>query len=183
MTLFEFIKDRKRKAILFFLTGFFSGGILYFFCKEAAADTYANLWENIKIWMAEEMPFVSTFLYTLWRRGKVAFVIFLAGNTRWNRSVFRTFILWEGAKAGFFMTLFCMKMAIKGFFSAIAMGIPHMFLFVPAYVFFFYGSIEKKRKYKNGISVGFIVAIVLGCVVQAAVGQKVVYVLQTFTFW
>ena len=38
MALFEFIKDRKRKAVLFFLTGFFSGGILYFLCNDAAAD-------------------------------------------------------------------------------------------------------------------------------------------------
>ncbi len=42
MALFEFIKDRKRKAVLFFLTGFFSGGILYFLCKDAAADLYED---------------------------------------------------------------------------------------------------------------------------------------------
>lgn len=43
MALFEFIKDRKRKAVLFFLTGFFSGGILYFLCNDAAADLYEEL--------------------------------------------------------------------------------------------------------------------------------------------
>ena len=57
MTLFDFIKDRKRKAVLFFLTGFFSGGILYFLCREAAADAYEELWQNVKIWITEEMPF------------------------------------------------------------------------------------------------------------------------------
>ena len=51
MALFEFIKDRKRKAVLFFLTGFFSGGILYFLCKDAAADLYEELWKNIKNWI------------------------------------------------------------------------------------------------------------------------------------
>ena len=84
MALFEFIKDRKRKAVLFFLTGFFSGGILYFLCNGAAADLYEELWQNIKNWMQEKSPFLSNFLYSLWKRGKVAFIIFLAGNTRWN---------------------------------------------------------------------------------------------------
>ena len=51
MALFEFIKDRKRKAVLFFLTGFFSGGILYFLCNDAAADLYEELWQNIKNWI------------------------------------------------------------------------------------------------------------------------------------
>ena len=53
MALFEFIKDRKRKTVLFFLTGFFSGGILYFLCNDAAADLYEELWQNIKNWMQE----------------------------------------------------------------------------------------------------------------------------------
>ena len=183
MTLFDFIKDRKRKAVLFFLTGFFSGGILYFLCREAAADAYEELWQNVKIWITEEMPFVSTFLYTLWRRGKTAFVIFLAGNTRWNRGVFRAFIVWEGGKAGFLMTLMCMHMGVKGFFCCVASAVPHMFFFVPAYVIFIYGCLEKRRKYKTAIQGGFIAAVVLGCVVQSALGQKVVFVLQSFTFW
>ena len=130
MALFEFIKDRKRKAVLFFLTGFFSGGILYFLCNDAAADLYEELWQNIKNWMREESPFLSNFLYSLWKRGKVAFIIFLAGNTRWNKNVFRAFVVWEGAKAGFFMTIFCHSMGVRGFFSCVAMGIPHMFLFL-----------------------------------------------------
>ena len=67
MALFEFIKDRKRKAVLFFLTGFFSGGILYFLCNDAAADLYEELWQNIKNWMREESPFLSNFLYSLWK--------------------------------------------------------------------------------------------------------------------
>ena len=46
MALFEFIKDRKRKAVLFFLTGFFSGGILYFLCNDAAADLYEGCGRN-----------------------------------------------------------------------------------------------------------------------------------------
>lgn len=183
MALFEFIKDRKRKAVLFFLTGFFSGGILYFLCNDAAADLYEELWQNIKNWMREESPFLSNFLYSLWKRGKVAFIIFLAGNTRWNKNVFRAFVVWEGAKAGFFMTIFCHSRGVRGFFSCVAMGIPHMFLLVPAYVIFFYGCLEKKRKYKTVITAGFFVLILLGCAVQAAVGQKVMHVLQSFTFW
>ena len=91
MALFEFIKDRKRKAVLFFLTGFFSGGILYFLCKDAAADLYEELWQNIKNWIQEKSPFLSNFLYSLWKRGKVTFIIFLAGNTRWNKKVFTSF--------------------------------------------------------------------------------------------
>ena len=44
-------------------------------------------------------------------------------------------------------------------------------------------SEEKKRKYKTAITAGFFVLILLGCAVQAAVGQKVMHVLQSFTFW
>ena len=90
-----------------------------------SADLYEELWQNIKNWMREESPFLSNFLYSLWKRGKVAFIIFLAGNTRWNKNVFRAFVVWEGAKAGFFMTIFCHSMGVRGFFSCVAMGIPH----------------------------------------------------------
>ena len=61
MALFEFIKDRKRKAVLFFLTGFFSGGILYFLCNDAAADLYEELWQNIKNWMRRNPHFFPIF--------------------------------------------------------------------------------------------------------------------------
>lgn len=181
MALFEFIKDRKRKAVLFFLTGFFSGGILYFLCNDAAADLYEELWQNIKNWMREESPFLSNFLYSLWKRGKVAFIIFLAGNTRWNKNVFRALLSGRG-KGRVFMTIFCHSMGVRGFFSCVAMGIRICF-FGAGVCVFFYGCLEKKRKYKTAITAGFFVLILLGCAVQAAVGQKVMHVLQSFTFW
>lgn len=183
MTWMEFIKSRKRKAVLFFLTGFFSGGIVYFLCNEAAADAYEELWQNVKQWMQEEQPFFSSLMFALWKRGKVAGILFLAGNTRWNQNIFRAFVVWEGVKAGFFMTIFCFHMGIRGILGCVAMGIPHMFLFVPAYVIFMYGCLEKKRKYKKGITAVFFIMILAGCVVQAMAGQKVVHVLQSFTFW
>ncbi|MDY3774306.1 MAG: hypothetical protein SO023_04225 [Eubacterium sp.] len=183
MTLLEFIKDRRRKAILFFLAGLFSGGILYFLCKEAAKDSYEYLTENVMIWMREEQDTLSVFLYQLCNRGKVALVMFLAGCTKWRQWIFRGFLVWQGAKTGFLLFFLWMSMGARGILCWMAMGFPQIFLLVPAYVIFFYGCLERKRKFTKVITGFFFFAILLSCVAEAVFGQKMIQLLQTFTFW
>ena len=75
MSFKEFIKNRKKKAVLFFLAGFFSGGILYYLCQKPAGEALAHMEENMLLWAMEEQDFVQALLFVLWERGKVFSVL------------------------------------------------------------------------------------------------------------
>lgn len=108
MTFLEFIKSRRKKAVLFFLAGFFSGGILYYLCQEPAGDALAALEENMVLWAGEEREFFQVFLFILWERGKIFAVLWLAGYTKIYKAYICAFLIYIGLQSGFLLTFFVM---------------------------------------------------------------------------
>ena len=102
MTFFEFIKSRRRKAALFFLAGFFSGGILYYLCREPAGDALAALEENMLVWASGEQDFFQALFFILWERGKV-FCVLWRDIQRFTRLILALFLFMLECSQDFFL--------------------------------------------------------------------------------
>lgn len=165
----EFIKSRKKKAVLFFLAGFFSGGILYFLCQKPAGETLAGMQENLMLWAEGEQDFFQALLFIVWERGKAFFVLWLAGYTKIYKAYICAFITYVGMQWGFLLTFFLMMRGTRGIVCWLVSGVPHLFLLVPLYIYSFYRIFEKKRKKAMPAVIFIIFVFLLSCVLEAKV--------------
>lgn len=169
MTMKEFIKSRRKKAVLLFFAGFFAGGILYFLCQNPAADALNQAQENLLLWTAEKQKFLETLLFVLWERGKVFSILWLAGNTKIYKTYICAFITYVSLQSGFLLTFFIMMRGMKGILYWFVSGMPHLLLLVPLYIYSFFRICEKRRD-KSVAAVVFIVIIfVVSCLLEAKV--------------
>ena len=167
MTFLEFIKSRRKKSVLFFLAGFFSGGILYYLCQEPAGDALAALEENMVLWASEEREFFQVFLFILWERGKVFAVLWLAGYTKIYKAYICAFLIYTGLQSGFLLTFFVMVRGTRGILYWLATGFPHQLILAPLYIYSFYRLFERKRE-KQTPAILFITACFLAaCLLEA----------------
>lgn len=167
MYFFEFLKSRRKKAVLFFLAGFFAGGILYYLCREPAGEALAALEENMALWASEEQDFLSVFLFVLWERGKVFSVTWLAGYTKICRAYICAFIVYAGIQSGFLFFFFVMVRGVNGILYWLASGFPHLLIFVPLYVYSFYRVCECRRDRVMPAAIFVVICFVAGCVLEA----------------
>lgn len=167
MTFLEFIKSWRKKAVLFFLAGFFSGGILYYLCQEPAADALASLEENMVLWAEEETEFVQVLLFVLWERGKVLSVLWLAGYTKIYKAYICAFLVYVGMQSGFLLTFFVVFRGTKGLLYWLVSGFPHLLLLAPLYVYSFYRIFERKREKVMPALLFIVVCFVVSCVLEA----------------
>lgn len=169
MTFLEFAKSRRKKAVLFFLAGFFSGGILYYLCQKPAGEILAQMEENMVLWAAEEQDFFQALLFILWERGKVFSVLWLAGYTKIYKLYTAAFIAYTGMQSGFLLTFFVMIRGTKGILYWLATGCPQLFFLVPLYIYSFYRIFERRRE-KAAPAVFLILFVFLaGCLLEAKI--------------
>ena len=157
MTFAEFIKSRKKRAILLFLAGFFFGGILYYICLEPAGDQLKAMGENVVLWAEGEVSFWETFPFIIWERGKVFALLWLVGYTKIYKGYIRVFLMYVGMQAGFMLLFFVLSKGVGGVLLWLGTGIPHLFLLVPVYLYSFYRIYERRRER----SVAAVVVIVI----------------------
>lgn len=174
MTFGEFIKSRRKKAVLFFLAGFFAGGILYFLCQKPAEETLANMQENLFLWAAGEQDFFQALFFVLWERGKVFCVLWLAGYTKIYRAYIRAFITYVGMQSGFLLSFFVILRGTKGILYWLVSGVPHMFLLVPLYIYSFYRICEKKKAKGMPALLFILLIFIFSCVLEAKVNIPLV---------
>lgn len=174
MTFFEFIKSRRKKAVLFFLAGFFSGGILYYLCQKPAGETLASMEENVLIWASEEQDFLQALLFVIWERGKVFSVLWLAGYTKIYKVYIRVFIAYAGLQSGFLLTFFIMLRGTKGILFWLVSGTPHLLVLVPLYLYSFYRICERRREKVMPAVLFIIVCFLLSCFLEAKVNLPLV---------
>ena len=167
MTFFEFIKSRRRKAALFFLAGFFSGGILYYLCREPAGDALAALEENMLVWASGEQDFFQALFFILWERGKVFCVLWLAGYTMIYKAYISAFLVYVGMQSGFLLTFFVMIRGTRGILYWLASGCPQTLVFVPLYVYCFYRIIERRREKMMPAALFILICFFVGCMLEA----------------
>ena len=165
MSFKEFIKSRKKKAVLFFLAGFFSGGILYYLCQKPAGEELAHMEENMLLWAMEEQDFVQALLFVLWERGKVFSVLWLAGYTKIYKFYIRAFIMFT-----FFVTL----RGTKGILFWLITGVPHLFFLIPLYIYSFYRILERRREKQMPAVIVILLVFVLSCVLEARINVPLV---------
>lgn len=167
MNFFEFIKSRRKKAVLFFLAGFFSGGILYYLCQEPASEALETLEANMLLWASEEQAFLSAFLFILWERGKVFSVLWLAGYTKIYKAYVCAFLVFVGIQSGFLLTFFVMRRGAKGTLYWLAAGCPQLLLLVPLYVYSFYRIFERRKEKSVSAVIFILLCFVTSCVLEA----------------
>lgn len=167
MTFLEFIKSRRKKAVLFFLAGFFSGGILYYLCQEPAGEALAALEENMVLWAAEEKEFFQVFLFILWERMKVFAVLWLAGYTKIYKAYIGAFLIYTGIQSGFLLTFFIMVRGSRGILYWLASGFPHLLLLAPLYVYSFYRFYERKREKQMPAILFIVICFITACFLEA----------------
>ncbi len=160
MTFLEFIKSRRRKAVLFFLAGFFSGGILYYLCQKPAGDALAALEENMVLWAAQEREFFQVFLFILWERSKVFAVLWLAGYTKICKTYICAFLIYTGIQSGFLLTFFIMIRGTRGLLYWLASGFP-------LYIYSFYRLFERKREKQTPAILFITVCFITACLLEA----------------
>lgn len=173
MTFREFIKSRRKKAVLFFWAGFFFGAILYYLCQEPAADVLEAMEEKMMMWAEEKQDFLGAFLFVLWERGKVFSVLWLAGYTKVYKAYICAFIAYVGIQSGFLLTFFVMLKGTRGILCWLLSGFPHLFILVPVYLFSFYRIMERRREKVASILVLTAICLVVSCVLEARVNVPV----------
>lgn len=174
MSFKEFIKSRKKKAVLFFLAGFFSGGILYYLCQKPAGEALAHMEENMLLWAMEEQDFVQALLFIIWERAKVFSVLWLAGYTKIYKFYIRAFIVFAGIQSGFLLTFFVMLRGTKGVLFWMITGVPHLFFLVPLYIYSFYRILERRREKQMPAVIMILFVFVLSCVLEARINVPLV---------
>lgn len=167
MSFREFIKSRRKKAVLFFLAGFFSGGIFYYLCKEPAAESLASMKESMVLWASEQQDFWQALLFFLWERGKVLAVLWLAGYTKIYKVYISAFITYIGVQAGFLLMFFVMLRGARGILCWLASGFPHFLVLVPLYVYSFYWVFERRRQKLMPAFLLVVLCFVGSCVLEA----------------
>ncbi len=166
MTFAEFIKSRKKGAILLFLAGFFFGGILYYICLEPAGDQLMEMNENILLWAEEEVSFWESFPFILWERGKVFVLLWLAGYTKIYKSYVQGFLMYAGMQAGFLLLFFVLSQGAGGVLLWMGTGIPHLFLLVPLYLYSFYRIYERRREKSVAAVVVIVIWFLVSCLME-----------------
>lgn len=167
MTFFDFVKSRRKKAVLFFLTGFFSGGILYYLCQQPAGDALAALEEDMEIWASGEQEFIRAFLFVLWERGKSFSVLWLAGYTKIYKAYICAFLVYAGLHSGFLLTFFVMVRGTRGILFWLASGCPQLIAFVPLYIYSFYCIFERRKDKMAPAFILIVMCFLIGCVLEA----------------
>lgn len=169
MTFLEFVKSRRKKAVLFFLAGFFSGGILYYLCQKPAGELLVQMEENMVLWAAEEQDFFQAFLFILWERGKVFSVLWLAGYTKIYKPYTAAFITYVGIQSGFLLTFFVTIRGTKGILYWLAAGCPQLFFLVPLYIYSFYRIFERRREKAMPAVLLILLVFVASCFLEAKI--------------
>lgn len=169
MTFWEFIKSRRKKAVLFFLAGFFAGGILNYLCRKSAGGEFSKMEENLVLWASQTQDFWQAFLFLFWERGKVFSVLWLAGYTKIYRIYIRAFITYAGIQAGFLLTFFIMLRGVKGVVLWLASGFPHLLLLLPLYLYSFYRIFERRRGKIMPALLLVVLVFAASCVLEARV--------------
>ncbi len=167
MTFAEFMKSRKKRAILLFLAGFFFGGIIYYMSLSAAGDVFTLVEENLVLWAATEVGFSDTFWYVLWHRGKVMALLWVMAQTKWARGYIRVFIVYVGMQAGFLLLFFLYSQGVQGSLLWVGSGLPHMLLLIPAYIYSFYRIFERKRETSPAAIFLIVILFLLSLVLEA----------------
>lgn len=169
MTFVEFVKSRRKKAVLFFLAGFFSGGILYYLCQKPAGEALAQMEENMVVWAAEEQGFFQALFFILWERGKVFSVLWLAGYTKIYKLYVAAFLAYVGMQSGFLLMFFVTLRGAKGILYWLAAGCPHILFLVPLYVYSFYRIFERRREKAMPAVLLILLVFVVSCFLEARI--------------
>ncbi len=164
MTFREFLRGRRKRAVLLLLAGFFSGGILYYLCQGPAETALASMEESAFLWAEQDEQFWSAFLFVLWERGKTFGVLWIAGFTPMYRFFIRAFIVYAGIQCGFLFAFFLVGHGLRGLLLWAVNGIPHLILLVPLYLYSFFYLYEKRRGGKRVPAVILIVIVFLAAV-------------------
>lgn len=169
MTFLEFVKSRRKKAVLFFLAGFFSGGILYYLCQKPAGELLAQMEENMVLWAAKEQDFFQALFFILWERGKVFSVLWLAGYTKIYKVYSAAFVAYVGMQSGFLLMFFVMLHGVRGLLYWLAAGCPQMLFLVPLYIYSFYRIFERRREKAVPAVLLILFVFALSCFLEAKI--------------
>lgn len=167
MTMKEFLKNQRKKGVLFFLAGFFLGGILYYMCQEPMKQLLETMKQDMALWASEEQNFLQAYLFVIWERGKVLFIVWLAGFTKIYKAFCGAFLSFCGMQTGFLLLFFFSLYGTKGVLLWLSSGVPQLFVYIPLYLFSFYRIFERRRE-KNMPSLLFVfVFFLFGCFLEA----------------
>lgn len=167
MTFFDFVRSWRKKAVLFFLTGFFSGGILYYLCQGPAGDALAALEESMSVWASGEQEFVQALLFVLWERGKTFCVLWLAGYTKIYKAYICAFLVYVGLHSGFLLTFFVVIRGTRGILYWLVSGCPQLLAFIPLYIYSFYCIFERRKRGMAPAVILIAVCFLVGCLLEA----------------
>ncbi len=167
MTFAEFIRSRRKRAILLFLAGFFLGGIIYYLCVGPAGDQLAAMGENVVLWAQQEISFWNTLPFIIWERGKIFVLLWLVGYTKGYKGYVQGFVVYAGVQAGFMLLFFVLSQGVGGLLLWLGAGIPHLLLLVPLYLYSFYRIYERRRERSVAAVVMIVVCFLASCLLEA----------------
>lgn len=170
----EFIKSQKKKAILFFLAGFFSGGLLFYLCRQPMGEALSQMEENLIFWASVEQSVWETLFILIWDRGKTLGILWLAGFTGIRKIYIGACIVCSGIQSGFLLFYFLLFRGARGVFFWGASSVLHLLFLCPLYLYSFYHICEKKREKRVPVLLVTLVLFVLSCVLETKVGVPLI---------
>ena len=147
-------------VVLCFLIGFFAGALFYYFFRQSFENLIVYVQDNIVRYKNSGKSVWLNVVRVLWSHGKyfIFFWIFMVNPTA-EKFYQILFILYTGVRNGFLLLFFVMSQGVRGFFLYGASMFPHIFLFLPLYLFCFFWT-QKNRHRRNELWVPVLIGII-----------------------
>lgn len=121
-----------KRILLFFLIGFFIGGIFYYLFQAS----FENLEQNLTIWSRTEQT-VIPLLRSFWQHGKYLLLLWVFSMNSLSWLYQKGFTIYTGIRNGFLLMFFIYSKGIFGIIIYLISLLPHGILFMLLYLYLF----------------------------------------------